>query len=256
MLQRFKDLVRKKTQNILKDDKAKILMDKLRLQYVGYSLIELIEDLEQRGDLPHWLKSEATIHETFFFRHPSHFHVLENYARAFTHQELQAFCGGVSTGEEAYSLAICLQKVRPDIALKITGVDIDPVSIEVARQGVYGQGVVSRISPEYRDMVLSFLNEENTPHGKEFQVKDDLRSSVRFVLGNVFSTALLSYDIIFLRNILIYFAPEDRLRLIERAREKLKPGGLLFIGAGELFAKEFSQELLPNHTSILEKKGA
>lgn len=248
----------RKTQNVIPETKAAAILERLKLEYPGRSFAQMLEALEIFPTGPSWLRNLVTINETFFFRHPEHFDFLKEYcSKKVFSNGVDILCGGASHGQEPYSIAMLLTEVLPQqTALKISAIDIDEEAIEQAKKGRYTEMELGRTPGTYKALLQRHLRVEETPSGKWYNVVPQVTGKVSFICGNIFQSSLVRYDVIFLRNILIYFQNEERLRLLMKLRDRLKPGGLLFIGAGELFPAGFENETSERSRAILERKVA
>jgi chemotaxis protein methyltransferase CheR len=182
------------------------------------------------------LLNSIVVVETQFFRTPEHFAAL---ARAVLPEllrrrsSLQLWSAGCATGEEAYSLAmVAFRDILPSYAgaqIRILGTDISSEAIAQAQQGRYLAPSVQSMPPQYRD----YLRES---YGS-YEVVPELRALVEFrVLNLVTEEAVRSVppvDVLFCRNVLLYFTPEVRRRVVAALTEVLQPGGYLFVGATE-----------------------
>ena len=180
---------------------------------------------------------ELTVGETYFFRHNDQFRAFSEVAlpsrqaaRAITKQ-LRLLSAGCSSGEEAYTLSILTREALTDPAweLSIDGVDVNPNAVERARAARYSQWSLretpARIQQQY------FANE-----GREYVLSKAVQRGVRFEEGNLVaddSWAPESFDVIFCRNVLMYFTQENARRVVARFSRALAPGGFLFLGHAE-----------------------
>lgn len=204
----------------------------------GAYLAALLTELEASDELAA-LARELTVGETYFFRHTDQFRALREVAlperlsaRAASRQ-LRLLSAGCASGEEAYSLAIVLreQVLDPSFESFVYGIDLNSDSLAKAERGVYGAWSL-RETPESARQRW-FVNE-----GREYRLKPELRHSVRFSQHNLTLEApeLLApgmFDVIFCRNVLMYFAPEHAMAAVERLTRALAPGGFLFLGHAE-----------------------
>ncbi len=199
--------------------------------------------LEMKKELPEWLISTLTINETFFFRHPNQFEEVRRWiaARASVPSSLDCVCLGCSTGEESYSLAMLLAEDPRVSSFTVTGVDIDPVAIETARSAHYPTLSLARTPSTHRRMLEKYSEVTRVPGGQRLALNRGLTKNVRFRVGNCLTEDVGAVDLVFARNVLIYFAPADRERTIRRLRKSLNPDGLLLIGAGELFPNDLKE---------------
>ena len=204
----------------------------------GAYLAALVAGLEPSSEVSA-LARELTVGETYFFRHTAQFRALREVAlperlsaRAASRQ-LRLLSAGCASGEEAYSLAIALQELRLDASFQgsVVGLDINPEALARAERGVYGAWSLRETFEPQR---LRWF----TGSGRELQVRPELKLGVRFALQNlaVDAPGLLtpeSFDVIFCRNVLMYFAPERAAALVQRLTRALAPGGFLFLGHAE-----------------------
>jgi len=185
------------------------------------------------------LSRELTVGETYFFRQPDQFHALRDVAlperlsaRA-SSRALRLLSAGCSSGEEAYSLAIVLRErgLEPGFEVSITGLDLNPDSLAKAAAGLYSPWALRETPPDVRERWFS-------PEGRDFRLSRTLREAVRFAQHNLIleSPRLLppgSLDVIFCRNVLMYFTQEHAAAIVERFARALAPGGFLFLGHAE-----------------------
>lgn len=182
----------------------------------------------------------VTNNETYFFRETRQMDALfgpalgELKARVVTGGRLRLLCAGCSSGEEAYSLGLCGRQHFVDLAgtkLEIDAFDVEAACVAQAQAGLYGPGSFRATSEEQRSRY--FL-----PRGPErWAVKPAYRSGVRFFTGNIIELSsfapAVAYDVLFCRNVLIYFAEPALRRAVEHFAAVLRRDGLLFLGAAE-----------------------
>ncbi|MBE0504106.1 MAG: tetratricopeptide repeat protein [Desulfuromonadales bacterium] len=189
-----------------------------------------------------------TIGETSFFRFDPHFAALiEKVIPELikVHQEsrrLRIWSAGCSTGEEAYSLAITLLQHFPQLAdwdITILGTDISHQSLAAARQGHYQDRTLRNVTPK---LLAGWFIQD----GSGWTVNERLRSLTRFAFLNLQSETYPSpkngtteCDLIFCRNVMIYFRPETVRAVVSRLRRALRPGGYLFLGHAETLGAGF-----------------
>lgn len=173
------------------------------------------------------LISTFAIGETTFLRHPEHFYALRALVPGLIQERagrpLRVWSAGCATGEEVYSLAATLRSAAP-YPFEVIGWDINPDAIARAEFG------------EYRPWSLRDVDEEATrdwllPAPSGVRIDDSLRPFVRFQVGNLVSDPYPpELDVVFCRNVLLYFKPEAARQVYERIAMALAPGGCLFIG--------------------------
>lgn len=186
------------------------------------------------------LMDRLTVQETRFFRHPPSFVLLGEYIRQREAERESSrpwalWSVGCSSGEETYSLAICVSEalagVRTQTHYGVIGTDISLSALERSRVGIYGSRRVEQVEPALRERYFQELPDER------FQVVPSLASRVCFARLNVLELAgapMSDMDVIFCQNLLIYFRRWRRREILNRLVERLVPGGLLVIGAGEV----------------------
>jgi len=177
-----------------------------------------------------------TTNETFWFREHGHFRMLvEGVVSQCRTSDLRIWSAAASTGQEAYTAAICLQDAlqegRLDRSLRyhITGTDISPSALQQARLGVYCGIAASRgLSDQQR---RRYFRE----HEGCVELLPQYREGVTFHEFNLLNSfdALGRFDVVFCRNVLIYFSQERRRDIVTRIAHAMKPGGHLFLGSTE-----------------------
>ncbi|MGL4207671.1 MAG: CheR family methyltransferase [Aeromonadaceae bacterium] len=174
-----------------------------------------------------------TTNETFFFREEGHFRYLGRWLEGRTTLPLRVWSAACSSGEEIYSLAMVLQEARPAGGWELLGSDLCRHVLAKAQQGIYpmsrAQGIPEAWLKRY---CLKGVGEQEG----YLQVASTLRSRVQFSCINLNESLPLEigmFDVIFLRNILIYFDMPAKQAILARIAQRLKPDGLLFIGHSE-----------------------
>lgn len=227
----------------------------LRLQQLNLrSSQEFAERLKDPSVLRDELGAAAqtlTIGETYFYRYPEQFHAMSEVALPACWQErplLQILSAGCSTGEEAYTLALlALQHpmAQKGFRAEVLGVDVNPDVLAKARQGRYNAW-------SFRQDARLTQSPHVSSDGKGYSVSAEVRSGVRFSQANLNSRTdplwkSMSFDIIFCRNVLIYFDATDIADVLQRLRALLRPGGYLFLGHAESM-RGASPEMALHHT--------
>ena len=218
---------------------------------------QIVDKVRQTSDLK--LKGEIidaiTTHETLFFRDNSPFEAFKHKAlpelidkRQSTPfpKRIRIWSAATSTGQEAYSIAMSICELIPDAEtwdIQIFATDISNSSIAKASRGRYTDHDMKRGVPE------NFLNRYFKRDGNDWVVDDRIRSMISFRTFNLHeSFALLpQFDMIFCRNVAIYFTPEARKSLFERLTKNLCSFGYLFVGSAEMLANLGPQFAPQNH---------
>ena len=195
------------------------------------------------AEIEHFINA-LTVNETYFYRED---HQLQCLTADLLNERLKAKPPGegvriwsvpCSTGEEPYSIAIWLLENWPQVDrhdIEIVGSDIDTRVLEAAREGYFGRRALMRLSPELIAKYFVDMGEER------WRILEDLRQSVRFTPVNLVEpggTGLYGrFDVIFCRNVLIYFDDASRRTAAENLFENLMPGGFLCLGHSESMSR-------------------
>lgn len=185
------------------------------------------------------LFSNLTVKVSEFFRDPPVFEFLdEEVRRDFSPAEgVRAWCCGCACGEEAYSLAILLSEFLGADALrhtKIFATDLDNEAVDAARTGRYREESVTNVSAERRDRY--FFRDDGC-----YKVKYNVRNLVKFgSLDIVRSPSISKVNILFCRNVFIYFNKTLQEKVFEKLDYAINPGGLLVLGKVEVVPSSFS----------------
>jgi chemotaxis protein methyltransferase CheR len=176
-----------------------------------------------------------TTNVTAFYREEHHFTVLAEHAResAVAGTPFRVWSAGCSTGEEPYTIAMCLTDAIPGHDFQVLASDLDTQVLASAREGVYPLASVLRL-PEARQKRF-FLKGKGRHEGRA-RVRPEIAAHVEFLRINLMDPEWPvepGLDAIFCRNVMIYFDKPTQRRLIERYHALLKPSGLFFAGHAE-----------------------
>ncbi|MCW8985775.1 MAG: protein-glutamate O-methyltransferase CheR, partial [Thermoanaerobaculales bacterium] len=206
----------------------------------GFAGVErYIDYLRRHPDSEEWrhLLSKITIKESYLFRAHAQFEALVNtilgeIAGRRADRRLRVWCAGCARGEEAATLAIVLAD-HPIIGSwewSVLATDVDEAALADADGGVYGPRAVGRVP-------AATLERHFVRHGHRFELSPELHQRIEYRRLNLVEQPLdladELFDVIFLRNVLIYFRPEIQRRVIESVEERLEPDGSLFLGPSE-----------------------
>ena len=177
-----------------------------------------------------------TTNETYFFREPRHFSILEELADAAPKRTVfRAWSAASSTGEEAYTIAMTLQELRrkgrsPDWEVRAS--DLNTQVLQQAKSGIYSMARTESIP---YDMLKRYFLRGTGPYEGMILVDRKLREKTEFARINLIEPLpdLVPFDVIFLRNVLIYFDAPVKRKVVIQLLPKLKPGGVLFVGMAE-----------------------
>lgn len=188
-------------------------------------------------ELHHFINA-ITTNLTSFFREKHHFDFLENHVfpellRKNTDKKIRIWSAGCSTGEEPYSIAMVAHKFFRRSSgwdIKILATDLDSNVVNHGRQGEYDLSRVEGLSKEVKK-----TNFQLDRFSDKVRVKEDIRSYITFNRLNLLSEWPIKkkFDVIFCRNVVIYFNKETQKVLFDRYADILKPDGYLFIGHSE-----------------------
>jgi chemotaxis protein methyltransferase CheR len=243
---RFQDAVRRRLGLAFDAGRVDALADVIerRMEKVGVAETSLYLDLlgtpGRSEDEWRALAEGLTVSETYFFRDPAQFRALADLAREGRLREgsasrpFRVLSAGCASGEEAYSLAIVLGDAWPDApagAIELSGVDVSPLMIEKAERARYTSWSL-RETPE--DVRARFFRQE----GRDYVLDPRIRGRAAFEVRNlVMEDAGFwqpeRFDVIFCRNVIMYFAPDVARAVVDRLARSLAPGGWLFLGHAE-----------------------
>jgi len=175
-----------------------------------------------------------TTNLTSFFREDHHFHALATDLKARAGQSLRIWCNAASTGEEPYSIAMTCAEANASV--KIVASDIDTKVLATASRGVYGADARG-LSPER--LKSHFLRGKGANNGS-IRIKPELARLIEFRAHNLMDARWSlgdPFDIVFCRNVMIYFDAPTQRRVLERIHGVMKPKSLLFVGHSENFTE-------------------
>lgn len=225
------------------DTLQRALLARMSAKAIGRveSYLALFEDSRQRVDELSALLDQITVSESYFFRYPVQFDFLREtalpslLAQATKGRRLvRIWCAGCSSGEEPYSIALtALEMFGPDASrlVQILATDVSSAAITAARRAEYAVKSLRLLDDRLRDRYFRQVS------GNRFALCDAIRHMVLFSKSNLLDDArqgLASWDLIFCRNVLIYFTPELGNEILERLCTCLSDGGYLFVGHSEI----------------------
>jgi chemotaxis protein methyltransferase CheR len=187
----------------------------------------------------HWEEfvDEITVHMSSFFRENNHFEfirsqlrvIFEKNQRILKNNEIRVWSAGCSTGEEPYTLGMVLKEwLPPAMSIKILATDISNRTMAAAQSGIYPATIKKEMDPYY---LMQYFNRSE----EAYEIKPNIKELITFRLFNLMEPFPFqdTFDIIFCRNVMIYFNAEIQQQLVQKFYEVLTPGGLLFIGHSE-----------------------
>ena len=251
--QRFCELLEKRSGILLGVDKRYLVETRLS-RVLRDQKIESIDVLMGRllnGREPALTKAviEAmTTNETLWFRDEYPFAALRDVffpeAAAQKKQNLRIWSAACSSGQEPYSISMLVSEIKPSFTVEIIGTDLSSRVLEQANSGIFdelslGRGLSAARKQHFFDVVE-----------QGWKINPEVRRRVRFQVGNLLDppVGLGRFDIVFCRNVLIYFSRETKAQIIEQIANSLQPYGVLILGASEStqqLSDRFSVERLP-----------
>lgn len=258
--ERIKRLIGERTGIVLSDAKKQMVYSRLarRLRALGLgdftTYLQRVND-DVDGELVHFVNA-LTTNLTAFFREPHHFDYLAKTAlprimEANHHsRQIRIWSAGCSTGEEPYSIACVVREVIPPRSgweIRIDATDLDSNVLQTAANGIYPMERAAAISQQR--LRRWFLKGKGKQNGL-VRVKDELRDLITFQQLNLMESWPLKgpYDIIFCRNVVIYFSKETQRTLVGRYADLMSPHANLFLGHSESLFKVSDRFSLIGHT--------
>ena len=246
---RFADLVRDEIGVKLPPTKQLMVESRLRRRMInlGYATVqEYFQHLFAEGGLEaerDVIFDAVTTNKTDFFREISHFDLLAKTILPAAHQRHQRagsmaklWSAAASTGAEAYTMAMVSQlfaEANPGFGWGVLGTDINTEVLRQARTAIYSSDVIAPVPPDLRER---FWMRGEGEHAGSWRIVPELRQRTRFQRLNLMETNYpidRDLDVIFLRNVLIYFGPEDQERVIGAMADHLVRGGHFIVGHSE-----------------------
>lgn len=184
----------------------------------------------------HEFINEVSVGLTALFRDPVFWQTLQNLVKTeySSHKEIQIWHAGCSSGEEIYTAGIIWEELKITSKIKSLATDISSNALNNAKSGV----IIKAKAPEYQRNFLQFnpsgnFNNYFTEDDKSIKVKNEYYSYVNFKNSNLImdeAPGIAKFDMIFCRNVLIYFDPQAKKAVIDKMYKALKPGGFLIVG--------------------------
>jgi len=218
-------------------------LDKLKRNANYNGDIDSLLDKVSNGEYTTEFINTFTTNKTHFFREEFHFEDLKNrvlpeFSRS--NQEIKMYCSAASTGEEPYSMAITVKEYNSSMKASIIATDIDTEVLQHAANGIYRFQKSSKEFPDWIKPQKYFKKRvQKGLVGDEILIKanDDLKNMITFAQMNlndeIYPFETHQFDVVFCRNVLIYFSVEDQNKILKKLFRTLKIGGTLYIGHSE-----------------------
>ena len=232
---KIRDYVYRTAGIVIGNDKTALVTGRLwrRLELYGHKTYEAYfayvsspEGTQERSTMLDLL----TTNETYFFREPAHFEFLrDQIIPQQRNKPMRVWCAASSTGEEPHSIAMVLANVMGKTDWDILATDISGKVLEHARTGVYRAERIDHIPSDY---LKNYCRRGIGEYEGMLAVVPSLRSRIRFEQHNLMHARKddEQFDVIFLRNVLIYFDQPTKQKVIENLLQCLRPGGWLILG--------------------------
>jgi chemotaxis protein methyltransferase CheR len=241
--ERFRAILEKQSGILLGENKQYLVVSRLSnfIQDEGLgSMAKLMDQISSPigNTLLKQVVDRMTTNETLWFRDRYPFDYLKSTivpANRANRSKMRIWCAACSTGQEPYSVAIQLDEMGALANSELVATDLSERVIAKARDGIYQKIELNRGMPEDK------LKRYFTPHhGSDWQVAPKLRTKIRYQTLNLLNVpyGLGKFDVIFCRNVLIYFSNENKTRVINGLIDNLVPGGHLFLGASEALTRD------------------
>ena len=238
---RIKALIYKKAGISLHDGKHAMVYSRVsrRLRETRHARVNSYRDWGERHDGTEWPEfiNALTTNLTAFFRESHHFDALAQLLRAKPNHAWRIWCSAASTGEEPYSIAmICAEVLGSSGQYEIVNSDIDTKVLATAQRGVYKSDGNKGLSPER--LQRFFLRGKGANAGY-MRVKPELQKHMSFLPVNLVQELPLrdTFDVVFCRNVMIYFDAPTQRAVLERIHRVMRPCGTLFVGHAENFSE-------------------
>jgi chemotaxis protein methyltransferase CheR len=216
-----------------------------RLQAKGYGsftqFTERVLKVDPSGPGMQLLIDLSTVNHTAFFREPAHFTYMAEHVvgllKEGTANPVRIWSAGCSTGQEPYSMAMVLAETLPSLPpqrIEIWASDLSLEVLKAAARAIYTESEVRGVAPA---RLRRFFLRGQGPRSGSYRVVPEIRDLVRFRhldLRNPSWPLPNDFHIIFCRNVSIYFAEDERVVLMDRLAQHLRPGGWLAVGNGEI----------------------
>jgi chemotaxis protein methyltransferase CheR len=236
-----------------------------RLQIKGFKSFTHFHEHVLKGDPTGWgaqlLIDLSTVNHTAFFREPAHFTFMAERVTTWLKESpgmtIRIWSAGCSSGQEPYSMAMVLAETLQSVLtqkLDIWASDLSLEMLKIAAGAIYTTRDVQGVSPA---RLRRFFLLGRGPREGSFRVVPEIRDLVKFRhldLRNPNWTVPNDFPIIFCRNVSIYFAEDERLNLLNRLAQHLRPGGWLAMGNGEILP-DVPPTLRKHSPSLFQKEG-
>ena len=235
----IKNYLHKQSGILLNESKQAMVMGRLSKRLRYYDIDNYMDYFQLFGkpgyeDETFMAIDLLTTNETYFFREPKHFEFIKNnlIMTQSASQPIRIWSAASSSGEEAYTLAMMLAEYAKSQQWEIIGTDISLKILAKARRGLYPISATEKIP---QTLLKKYCLRGTEEYKDFFVINPVLRNQVKFLHANLISNLpeLGIFDVIFLRNVMIYFDMNTKQKLVERLQSYLRPGGYFIIRHSE-----------------------
>ncbi|MFI7587474.1 CheR family methyltransferase [Spongisporangium articulatum] len=238
----IQEFVRRRTGIVMKAGKEALVLGRLdrRVRHHGLpdfaSYVRLLARAEAGQGAVEELRVATdllTTNETYFFREPQHLELLPRLLPAPPPgRPIRVWSAASSTGEEAWSIALVLADTLGPSGWEIVGTDVSGRVVQTANRGLYPLAAAEKIP---RRLLKAYGLKGRGAHEGRFTLRSDLRERVSFREANLIEKlpSLGQFDIVFLRNVLIYFDEDTKRHILRQIHTLIRPGGHLVVGHAE-----------------------
>jgi chemotaxis protein methyltransferase CheR len=239
---RVRSLIYQRAGIHLHDGKHAMVYSRLsrRLRDTGHRSFQDYLGWLEGHDGPEWQEfvNALTTNLTSFFREQHHFEILTSHLKSAPAASWRIWCSAASTGEEPYSIVMtATEALGANGSFKLWASDIDSKVLASAERGVYNLDSMKGVSPE---QLRRFFMRGKDSNAGLVRVKPELRRAIEFLSVNLIRDDWPfrePFDVVFCRNVMIYFDAQTQRSVLERIHRVMKPGGMLFVGHAENFSE-------------------
>lgn len=240
---RLRAIVHKQTGITIGETRKSMLVSRLRGRLrdleegsFGSYISRLSKDPEEMQELT----NRVTTNETYFYRTPRVWDYFQDVFLPGFHareesRRLRVWSAAASTGEEAHTIGAILEQQRLKVSgfdYSVLGTDVSSRVLEVAQKGVYKGRSIARFRKSQPELFASHMAGSDA---QGYKAVPQVRARIKFKLHNLLEKlgGTTPFDVVFLRNVLIYFTDEDQETILGHVRDLIRPDGVLFIGESE-----------------------
>jgi len=241
--ERVRDRIRRRAGIVLADSKQDMVYSRLarRIRALGLTgfaeYLDMLDTLKESDGELEAFTNALTTNLTSFFREPHHFEVLRDFLGQCRSRPVKIWCAAASTGEEPYSLAMTAVEALGgfNAPVKILATDIDTQVLATAQAGIYP---LERVEKMETARLQKFFRKGAGPMAGQCRVVDGLRDMISFQQLNLLDSQYPMrgpFDVVFCRNVMIYFDKPTQLQILQRVVPLMSPDGLFFAGHSETY---------------------